>query len=87
MWVHPTVTASTMIADLNCGGKVRCHNGLVGKIGTTERGPWRQALQNQRSWGSLGSAWHLQEVNNPRVTHPKNDGPQSTYSFGRLLRQ
>jgi hypothetical protein len=29
MGVHPTVTASTMIADLNCGGKVRCHNGSV----------------------------------------------------------
>jgi len=25
----PTVTASTMIADLNLAGKVRCHNGSV----------------------------------------------------------
>ena len=27
--VHPTVTASTMIARFCCGHKVRCHNGVV----------------------------------------------------------
>jgi len=32
MWVHPTVTASTMIADLNCGDKVRCHMLVVEKL-------------------------------------------------------
>jgi hypothetical protein len=29
MWVHPTVTASTMIARFNFGRKVRCHKGAV----------------------------------------------------------
>ena len=29
MWVHPTVTASIMIAQVCCGHKVRCHMGVV----------------------------------------------------------
>jgi hypothetical protein len=28
MWVHPTVTASTMIAHFDGWHKVRCHMGL-----------------------------------------------------------
>jgi hypothetical protein len=28
----PTVTASTMIADLNCGRKVTCHRRAVEKV-------------------------------------------------------
>ena len=31
-WLVPTVTASTMIADLTCGRKVRCHRQAVKKI-------------------------------------------------------
>ena len=38
MWVHPTVTASTMITQISSGHKVRCHKGVVdfaGCIGQT----------------------------------------------------
>jgi hypothetical protein len=38
MWVRPTVTASTMIADLNCRGKVACHQVVVEKVGGGVRG-------------------------------------------------
>jgi hypothetical protein len=31
-WLAPTVTASTMIADLNLGDKVRCHRGIVENV-------------------------------------------------------
>jgi hypothetical protein len=30
--LEQTVTASTMIADLDCGGKVRCHSGAVENV-------------------------------------------------------
>jgi len=33
-WLVPTVTASTMIADLELADKVGCHNGLVEILGT-----------------------------------------------------
>ena len=45
--------ASTIIADLNFGGKVRCHMLLVEKLKMERRGPRCPALQNQQSWGSL----------------------------------
>jgi len=45
--------ASTIIADLNCEGKVTCHMLLVEKLKIERKGPWRPALQNQQSWGSL----------------------------------
>jgi hypothetical protein len=41
MRVHPTVTASTMIARFNFGRKVRCHNGAV-EILRLSRGPGRR---------------------------------------------
>jgi len=33
IWLVPTVTASTMIAELDFGRKVRCHKGAVEKVG------------------------------------------------------
>jgi hypothetical protein len=36
MWVHPTVTASTIIARFDFGRKVRCHKGAVENFGSGE---------------------------------------------------
>jgi hypothetical protein len=38
-WVHPTVTASIMIARFKFGRKVRCHNIDVEKIGDEKPHP------------------------------------------------
>jgi hypothetical protein len=37
MRVYPTVTASTIIADLNCGRKVRCHRVVVERPRSPEK--------------------------------------------------
>jgi len=34
MWAHPTVTASTMIAQFGGRHKVRCHMGAVERFGS-----------------------------------------------------
>ena len=50
-WVHPTVTASTMIARFNFGRKVRCHNIAVEKIGGERtRGSLRALGDNLATW-------------------------------------
>jgi hypothetical protein len=48
-WLEPTVTASTMITDLNGERKVRCHNGLV-EILTTFHAAQSQPLLGTKKW-------------------------------------
>jgi len=57
MWVRPTVTASTMIADLNWAGKVGCHNGPVDSRMKPCGEGWERWRDTAEAREILRSAW------------------------------
>jgi hypothetical protein len=54
MRVHPTVTASTMIAQFDGWHKVRCHKGVVEIFGRCLFPQSHPFAENAKGWASRG---------------------------------